>query len=53
MSILLERLKEAMDSHDAVQMASLFAEDYRSASPAHPRRAFRGRAAAWVAEVIA
>lgn len=39
-----ERLRDATNSHDAERMAALFAEDYRSASPAHPERAFVGRA---------
>jgi len=33
-----------MNSHDAEQMASLFAEGYESSQPVHPARAFRGRA---------
>lgn len=41
---MLERLRDATNSHDARQMASLFAEDYRSAQPLHPGRAFGGRA---------
>jgi hypothetical protein len=44
MRSMLERLTEAQNSHDAQQMASYFAEDYRSAQPAHPGRAFTGRA---------
>src|SRR5690348_8148027 len=44
MASMLERLKDAMNSHDAEQMASLFAEDYQSAQPLHPGRAFGGRA---------
>ena len=39
-----ERLRDAVNAHDAPRMAALFAEDYRSASPAHPGRAFVGRA---------
>ena len=39
-----ERLRDATNSHDAERLAALFAEDYRSASPAHPGRAFVGRA---------
>jgi ketosteroid isomerase-like protein len=41
---MLERLREATNSHDATRMASLFAEDYQSAQPLHPGRAFGGRA---------
>ena len=33
-----------MNSHDAEQLASLFADTYESAQPVHPARAFRGRA---------
>ncbi len=40
---MLERLGEAMSSHDARRVASLFAEDYRSEQPVHPGRAFVGR----------
>lgn len=41
---MLERLQDAMNAHDARHMASLFAHDYRSAQPAHPRRSFGGNA---------
>ena len=44
MSNLLERLRDAANSHDAAAMAALFAEDYRSDQPLHPGRAFTGRA---------
>lgn len=44
MSGILERLTEAQNAHDAPRMAAFFAEDYRSAQPAHPSRAFGGRA---------
>lgn len=43
-SSMLERLTEAQNAHDADRFASHFAEDYASAQPAHPGRAFRGRA---------
>ena len=33
---MLERLRHAMNSHDARRLASLFAEDYQSAQPAAP-----------------
>jgi ketosteroid isomerase-like protein len=41
---MLVRLRDATNSHDARRVASLFAEDYRSAQPLHPGRAFGGRA---------
>ena len=41
---MLERLRDATNSHDAALMASLFAEDYQSSQPLHPSRAFGGRA---------
>lgn len=41
---MLERLRDAMNSHDALGMAALFAQDYQSAQPLHPSRAFGGRA---------
>jgi ketosteroid isomerase-like protein len=44
MSLLLERLIEAQNAHDAEQLASYFAEDYQSEQPAHPNRTFSGRA---------
>jgi ketosteroid isomerase-like protein len=44
MTTMLERLRGAMNAHDAEAMASLFAEDYRSAQPLHPGREFTGRA---------
>lgn len=44
MASMLERLQEASNSHDPRRMAALFAEDYRSAQPLHPGRAFGGRA---------
>lgn len=40
----LELLRDAMNAHDAARMAALFAEDYQSAQPLHPSRAFGGRA---------
>lgn len=39
-----ERLRDAFNSHDSQQVAALFAEDYVSSQPAHPSRAFVGRA---------
>ncbi|GAA1994669.1 nuclear transport factor 2 family protein [Microbacterium pumilum] len=44
MTGLLERLQDAMNSHDAQRMASLFADDYESFQPAHPSRGFGGSA---------
>jgi ketosteroid isomerase-like protein len=44
MSGLLERLRDAMNAHDAQRLAALFAEDYQSAQPLHASRAFGGRA---------
>jgi len=42
MSTMTERLLEALNSHDAERMAALFADDYESAQPTHPGRAFSG-----------
>ena len=44
MGTIFERLTEAQNSHDADTFASYFADDYRSEQPAHPGRAFSGRA---------
>jgi ketosteroid isomerase-like protein len=44
MPSMLERLTDAQNAHDATLFASHFAEDYSSVQPAHPGRAFRGRA---------
>jgi len=44
MGTIFERLTEAQNSHDAETFASYFADDYRSEQPAHPGRAFSGRA---------
>ena len=41
---MMERLREAVNAHDARRLASLFAEDYRSAQPLHPSRGFGGSA---------
>jgi hypothetical protein len=43
-SSVLDRLTEAQNAHDAERFASYFADDYRSDQPAHPGRAFTGRA---------
>lgn len=44
MATMLERLRDAANSHDAQRVASLFAEDYQSAQPLHPSLGFNGRA---------
>ena len=44
MAGMLERLRDAVNSRDAVRMASLFADDYVSSQPLHPARAFSGQA---------
>jgi ketosteroid isomerase-like protein len=44
MGSIFERLTEAQNAHDAGGMAACFAEDYVSAQPVHPGRAFSGRA---------
>jgi len=44
MPTISERLRDAQNARDAGLMASLFADDYRSDQPAHPGRAFTGRA---------
>ena len=44
MSEVLDRLVAAMNAHDLDAAASFFHEDYRSEQPAHPGRAFVGRA---------
>ena len=41
---MMERLRDATNSHDAPGLASLMAEDYQSAQPLHPTRGFGGRA---------
>ncbi len=42
MTTVLEQLRDAVNAHDAHRLASLFAEDYRSAQPLHPGRGFGG-----------
>ena len=44
MSEVIERLVAAMNAHDLDAAAGFFHEDYRSEQPAHPGRAFVGRA---------
>ena len=41
---VLERLQQAMNDHNLVHFLANFREDYRSEQPAHPERAFGGRA---------
>jgi ketosteroid isomerase-like protein len=43
MNDTITRLRDAMNDHDADAMAALFAPDYRSEQPLHPRRGFGGR----------
>lgn len=40
---VVARLHAAMNAHDVEAFVACFAEDYDSAQPAHPDRAFRGR----------
>jgi len=44
MAIMLERFRDAANSHDALRLAKLFAGDYRSNQPLHPQRGFSGSA---------
>ena len=44
MATMLERLRDAINAHDAGHLACLFAQDYRSAQPVHPSRGFGGSA---------
>ena len=44
MKKVLESLTEAQNVHDAERFASYFTDDYQSDQPAHPDRAFTGRA---------
>jgi len=39
----VERIREALNAHDADALAACFAEDYENTAPAHPARGFRGR----------
>ena len=41
---VIDRLLTAMNAHDLEAAAALFDENYRSEQPAHPGRAFVGRA---------
>jgi len=44
MSDVVERLASRMNEHDVAGAAALIHQDYRSEQPAHPGRAFVGRA---------
>jgi ketosteroid isomerase-like protein len=44
MTEVIGRLAAAMNAHDLDAVAGLIREDYRSEQPAHPGRAFAGRA---------
>lgn len=41
---VMDRMLEALSSHDARRVAALFADDYVSIQPAHPARGFGGSA---------
>jgi ketosteroid isomerase-like protein len=43
MTLAAERIAAAMNAHDVDAFVACLAEDYDSAQPAHPDRAFRGR----------
>lgn len=40
---VIERLRQAMNSHDPEAMLECFDPDYRSEQPAHPNRGFGGK----------
>ena len=42
MTLVLERLLEAVNARDASRLAALFTADYQSVQPAHPNRGFGG-----------
>ena len=44
MSEVIDRLVVAMNAHDLDAVAGFIHQDYRSEQPAHPGRAFAGRA---------
>jgi ketosteroid isomerase-like protein len=44
MTDVIDRLAAAMNAHDLDAVAGFIHEDYRSEQPAHPARAFAGRA---------
>jgi ketosteroid isomerase-like protein len=41
---LVERLRDAINSHDAARVADCFTENYQCDMPMHPSRGFTGRA---------
>jgi ketosteroid isomerase-like protein len=41
---LIERLRDAINSHDAARVADCFTENYQCDMPLHPSRSFTGRA---------
>ena len=43
MATLLERTREAMNSHDPQEVAAMYTDDYESSQPIHPNRGFGGR----------
>jgi len=40
----IERLRDAINSHDAARVADCFTENYQCDMPLHPSRSFTGRA---------
>jgi hypothetical protein len=40
----IERLRDAINSHDAIRVADYFTENYQCDMPLHPSRSFTGRA---------
>jgi hypothetical protein len=43
MTAVIERLREALNSHDPEAMLECFDPDYKSEQPAHPNRGFGGK----------
>jgi ketosteroid isomerase-like protein len=41
---VVDRVRQAMNDHDLAAFLAMIHEDYRSEQPAHPERAFAGRA---------
>jgi ketosteroid isomerase-like protein len=42
--VMVDRLVQATNDHDAEAVAACFAKDYENQTPVHPARGFRGRA---------
>jgi hypothetical protein len=42
--VQVERLRDAINSHDADRVADCFSENYQCDTPGHPSRGFTGRA---------